>query len=126
MKSCETCLYSATHEKCDGCLGNQPFAYKNWTEGDGIARRRELENSGQRNIVIGGEAEVNVNWKPDEAYKELFRVAEACGYSINRRNWGFSSCQIEIGTPDGHFVVTWWDGKLYAIERVTTHILWHS
>ena len=131
-KSCESCLYAATHEQCDGCLGNPPagapFAYKHWTPGDGIARRRELEKSGQRNIVIGGvgEAEVNVNWTPDEAFQNLSKVAQACGYFVARsRQWNSLCHELEILTPAGHFRLTWHHGKFQHISRITIQTVWH-
>jgi len=131
-KSCETCLYAATHEQCDGCLGNppagQPFEYKHWTEGDGIARRRELEKTGQRNIVIGGagEAEVNVNWTPDQTLTHLVMVAEACGYCVTKgRHWEYFCHELEIVTGEGHFRLTWWHNQFRSIERITTRTVWH-
>lgn len=131
MKSCENCLFAATHEQCDGCLGNppsgQPFEYKHWTKGDGIARLRQLQKSGECNIVIGGqgEAEVNAKWTPAEAYQHLFRAAEACGYAITKGRWEFSVSEIELGLPHGHFRVIWWNEKLHAIEQIQTRTVWH-
>ncbi len=50
-KSCETCLYGLTHEKCDGCLGPTlatMFLYLNWIAGDAVARQDESQRSGTR------------------------------------------------------------------------------
>ncbi len=130
-KSCETCLYALTHEKCPGCLGNQPFQYLNWSAanlGEQLKRLRELQRSGERNIVIGGqgEAEVNAEWTPKESYEKLFHVAEACGYMITKGRWNFQTSEIELGLPHGHFRIIWWNDQLHAIEQIVTHTIWHS
>jgi len=131
-KSCETCLYALTHEKCSGCLGNptsgQSYAYHHWIAGDGVARLRQQQKSGERNIVIGsqGEAEVNVRWTPDEAYKNLFHAAEACGYAITKGRWEFSTSELELGLPHGHFRITWWNNQLHAIDQIIIRNHWHT
>lgn len=133
MKSCQTCLYALTHEKCDGCLGpvgTTPYLYQNWLAGDGVARQDELQRTGERSIVIGGqgEAEVNVKTPPGDVFKNLCRVAEQCGYSVRKGQWGrFSTTtkELEILMPHGHFRLIWWNDSLHAIERVITRTLWH-
>lgn len=108
-RSCNTCLYRATHEACDGCLSppgwkgvptvvgestigdkkepivQDSFAYANWKPGslgEAMERDHQLEVAGARNIVIGGsgEAEVNAKWTIKEATKQLHYVSECCGY----------------------------------------------
>jgi hypothetical protein len=124
-KCCETCIYCATHEKCEGCLHTEgrslsagdPFEFNNWVEELGIIRMWEHEISGQRNIVIGGmgEAEINTKWTPQEAAKHLHYVAEQCGYLAERLvNRGTNSTMV-IGTHEGNFRITWENGELVKI-----------
>ena len=81
IKSCGTCVFGATcgqpTRDRDDCLPG----YKHYKYGDPEIRFDELRNSGQVNIVIGGEGEheVNVNWSIDQAYKHLSSVCEDCG-----------------------------------------------
>jgi hypothetical protein len=86
------------------------------------------KKSGQCNIVIGGagEAEVNVNWTPDEAFQNLSKVAEACGYFVTRgRQWEFFCHELEIATPEGYFRLTWWRNQFRSIDKIVTRTVWH-
>lgn len=131
-KGCSTCLYLATREKCDGCLGPvgvSRFLYLNWTPGDGIARVRDFERRGLRNIVIGwqGEAEVNVNDSPAATRAHLVNVAEQCGYLIDcftsdQEHKAVLRCHLSHGTFDlvwaGHMMP---DGQTFQsthLERI--------
>jgi len=121
--TCQTCLYMATHEKCDGCLGNHglPYDYAYYERGDWWARVRQFECDGRRNIVIGGqgEAEVNVNWTTPEALKSLHHVACECGYLVSLRGNPLLDARVEIRvcTTEGHFRINYDGGKMVNIER---------
>jgi len=116
--TCETCVYMATHEKCDdngGCTWtkddyaamrngeNPPMRFQNWVEATGgpveqMERLHALQLKGDRNIVLGpGEAEVSTKDTPQETSKHLHYVAEQCGYM----------CGNLAGTKDGgtHLVI---------------------
>ena len=74
--SCQTCVYMATHEECDGCLGSgrppgEPFEYKHHKPGNWLRRVDDMERRGLRSVVIGGqgEAEVCMKQTPAEASK---------------------------------------------------------
>jgi len=123
--TCQTCLYMATHDKCDGCLhGGKPFPwpdeydYKNWTEGNWMARVMWFELEGKRNIVIGGqgEAEVNTKTSPGHAAKHLHYVAEQCGYMCGRLNRKDGELSLMITTTEGLFRIVWDADGLKAIE----------
>jgi len=127
-RSCEMCLYMATHEKCDGCLfpnnSDGTFPYTNYIPGNWLRRLDEFEKAGELNIVIGGqgEAEVNVKWTPKETTQHLHRVAEQCGYScgnlIHKEN-GLTT--LDIYTTEGLNVLTWdKDNKLLHIFSGTS------
>lgn len=91
-KSCMSCLYLVTHEKCDGCLSSEadyaqvrenmklrheqhsrglygqepedpPFRYLNYLKGNGPLRGYDWECNGIRNVVIGFLGEAEVNVK---------------------------------------------------------------
>ena len=129
--SCMNCLYALTYEKCggepeDSCLcppeywaarkrgENPPYAYRFWKEGDGFARRQELELLGEMNIVIGGqgEAEVNVKRSYEETLNELHRVACECGYLI-RGDGRTINCIL----PHGVFDLKYCEGQFFGIWK---------
>jgi len=133
-KSCDTCLYVATyvatHDQCKDCLGSveetrNGYLYKNWKEGDGIARIRQWEKEGKRNIVIGGmgEAEVNVKWTPEETLKRLYDVSEQCGYFTATGHWMDHLKEIYIST-DSKYKLTYYNGKLNQIDKIVTIRSW--
>lgn len=145
-KSCYTCLYRATHEKCDDCLtppgwkgephevgvwnkGNgetepiiqDTYAYANWAEGtlgESLERLHALEVSGARNIVIGGsgEAEVNSKWTVKEAHHRLCRVSKDCGYMTSSPRFDGERACIRIQGS--------WNGPrfLFWVSGVFDHI----
>jgi len=127
-KTCDTCLYLATHEECNNCLGtpaevrqnNEQFLYRNWKEGDGIERIKQWEREGRSNIVIGGsgEAEVNVKWTPEYTYESLCNVSEQCGYLTTKGNWLPHWKEIYVLT-EGKYRLTYWHDKLEQINRIT-------
>lgn len=130
-RTCQTCLYMATHEHCKGCLGPadvKEFLYTNWKPGNWLKRMNDFERTGKRNIVIGGqgEAEVNVKQTPAEASKNLHQVAKCCGYTVDslRCTASYTGLQLDIWTSAGWFRL-YWDttdknepGKLHHIDRL--------
>ena len=133
IKGCGTCLYCCTHEQCDNpeCLGScaevesngGSYLYKNYIEGDGIARRKEFEKLGKRNIVIGGqgEAECNTLWTFKETVKSLINVSQQCGYYV------FSDDDhhtIDIYTHEGHFRLKFAFDRLDSIDKVIEVHVW--
>lgn len=151
-RSCCTCLYRATHEKCEGCLhpegwvgervvifsgpnGENPtygksYAYANWKEsslGEALERQHQLEVSGEWNIVIGGsgEAEVNALWSPREAYEHLYKVSCACGYYTKSPTFYGDEARIWIaGSWNGPRILVWKSGVLERIEKENGVCTW--
>lgn len=135
MKTCETCIYRATHEKCDGCLtapAGQPYPYRNWVEstlGEALERLHAMEVSGERNIVIGGmgEAEVNAKWTVREAYKQLCHVSECCGYYTESPIHEGDETRIRISGgdwPGGPRILVWKSGAFESIRRESGRATW--
>jgi len=133
---CETCLYLATHEKCDkpdclhtpedyrtsrtnGCM--PPPRFLNWKESNPVeqmSRLHAMQVSGKRSIVIGGsgEAEVNAKQTPAECSKQLHYVAEQCGYFAgNLKQNPDGSAEIIISTEGTYKIIWGADGKLSKI-----------
>ena len=122
-KSCQTCLYMATHEKiCDGCLWTKddyklqgkdrpPMRYMHYKEGNWMDRVIQAEIDGKQNIVIGGqgEAEVNTKWTPQETSKHLHYVSEQCGYVTGSLHVFDDDTKIslKIYTTEGQFRLVW-------------------
>jgi hypothetical protein len=132
---CRTCLYCATHEKCDGCLSTKedfaeyrrimdenrarpitewvkaplPSRYLHWEEGNWMDRMIQFEIEGKLNIVIGGqgEAEVNTKWTPEHTAEHLHDVAEQCGYLCGRLRRGADDDRLQISTAEGTFELVW-------------------
>ena len=128
-KTCTTCLYLGTHEKCQGCLGmGQPFEYANYVEGDGIERVRQFEKEGKRDIVIGymDEAEVNANDEPTDRFTNLLSVAEQCGYFVSRGTWTNEVKEIKVCLPHGIFVVVYLNNKLNHIKTEKGLKIWKA
>jgi len=127
---CETCRHMATRAKCDDCghgpeddILHDPFRYLNHEPGNWRMDLARQHISGEESLVIGwqGEAEVNVNDTPDEAYKELCRVSEQCGYMTSRPARRGKMITIDIYTTEGLFRLKWTDGKLSHIVRMNPH-----
>ena len=90
---CTTCLHTGQglHDKCTKCLQEKEgggFAYSEYEHGDASAKIVKLEREGTRNIVIGGEGEMEVNsqWSYEEAYKKLFACGEEVGGMVYRES----------------------------------------
>lgn len=129
-KGCMNCLYCGTHEKCgtgtSDCLGNTKdvednrgeYLYRNWEAGNGLARLREFETEGKRNIVIGGmgEAEVNTKWTPEETFEKLCYVSECCGYLTQKGKWTPKHKEIIIYT-DRTWKITYIDDVYIGIGK---------
>lgn len=146
VKTCKTCVHMATHERCDGCLhtdddwkayhakhtarmesgerGDWPqmdYRYLNYEEGNWLKRVEEFENSGRRNIVIGGqgEAEVNTQWTPEETFKHLCYVAGECGYLCRRaKDANSDRLEVRVYLPHGAFAVVYCGDTMSHIERM--------
>jgi len=127
-KSCDTCLYMATHENCDGCLdipeaeqkpykpGEWPeYPYTNYVEGNWMKRVMQFELDGRHSIVIGGQGEAEVNTKrtPQETLNNLRNVAEQCGYMVSGleqiMDFEDNCCGwfLGIATSNGIFRLIW-------------------
>lgn len=127
LPSCRRCLYALTgpRERCDDCLKTQDgliLPYKHFVEGDPGARLLELQRKGERNIVIGGEGEHEVNalWGIGQAYKHLANICEVCGGLVVKEGL----TQLLLMKPYGpSFVLVWMHGKLYRISE-RRHIPW--
>jgi len=139
-KSCETCLYMATHENCDGCLHEKndykdfneaggwklpPYRYANYQEGNWMKRIMHFELNGLRNIVIGGqgEAEVNTKWTPEKTSKHLHYVSKQCGYitgtlQIFGKKTAETTKTLKISTPEGNYMLIWLNDKLNRIAQL--------
>lgn len=139
LRDCVTCRSMATHEDCDkdgGCLSTSedyaqyratgvmpPMRYRHWIESspqEQMGRLHALQLSGARNIVLGpGEAEVNVKWTPEEASKELHRVAEQCGYMVGRLtpDNGDGKQSLTVYKDFGPFIIEWEAGRLVRITQ---------
>jgi len=121
-KCCNTCLYRATHEKCDGCLRSEAdlalirngedapdeFRFLNYVEGNWMARLMQAELAGRRNIVVGGqgEAEVNAKRTPEETATQLHYVSRECGYMCGNLRISGLSAKIKIHT-DKAYEIEW-------------------
>lgn len=122
-KECRTCLYMATHEKCNGCLetpkdfvykGDRkfpPYTYHHYKEGNWMDRIIQAEIEGKQNIVIGGqgEAEVNTKWTPQKTSEHLHYVSEQCGYCTGHLSQMESMQRItlRIFTTESEFLIIW-------------------
>lgn len=148
---CQTCLYMATHEKCDGCLRTEedykamkfdsktpdpPYRYLHYKEGNWMDRRIQQEIDGTVNIVIGGqgEAEVNTKWTPEKTSKHLHYVSEQCGYFTGRLTYNNHGDKkgstiatglvfLRICTTEGEFRLEWSEGQLICIEPIGENLL---
>lgn len=135
-RDCMTCLYIATHEKCDGCLNTSadyekyrtcgvmpPNRYQNWVESDPLTQMKrfhEMQVSGARNIVLGsGEAEVNANDTPQKTSENLHYVAEECGYGVDNltHDRGDGKRSLTVWKDFGPFRIEWEHGRLVRILR---------
>jgi len=133
-KSCETCLYMATHEKCDDCLHSKedwknyhwgksrempPFRYLHYKEGNWMKRIYQFEIDGKRNIVIGGQGEAEVNTKntPKHTAKHLHYVAGQCGYMVGNLTKKNGIATLRVNTSEGNFRLVWENDQLQRVER---------
>ncbi len=123
QKECRTCLYMATHEKCNGCLETPkdfvykgdgkfpPYTYHHYKEGNWMDRVIQAEIDGKQNIVIGGqgEAEVNTKWTPQKTSDHLHYVSEQCGYVTGHLHFNKDDTKIglKIYTSEGQFRLVW-------------------
>jgi len=128
--NCRTCInVVADKSKCKGCLGKSTkiqnpdgsttyqYEYNNYTEGDPVAKLIELQRSGKRNIVLGGEGEheVNVNWSYE---KTLAKLIDRCE-DVGGLTWREGTDTIIIDKPfyGGAFHLQFQDGKLRRILK---------
>jgi hypothetical protein len=122
MKSCTMCLFAGTNNHCEGCLGkSKVFEYNNYQKGNFKARLLWLEITGQKNFVIGGtgEAEVNVNQEPTQSLKELYEISMACGYMTHSLKPSKQGNVVAfITTPEGVFKLFWNKEKLIQINSL--------
>lgn len=126
-KGCTTCIKTA-RRGCNSskCLTDREdgkgYEYNEYEEGDPVAEILKMERAGDRNIVIGGagEAEINIKWSIEEAYKRLCDVSEQCGYITTRP----SNYRLEISTHEGLFSLEWMNDKFYRIQQIRCITVW--
>lgn len=117
-RGCQTCRHMATHRACghpgkpDYCLtskGMEEETYRNWVPGNWLRDLQKAEINGERNIVIGGqgEAEVDTKQTPQQASKHLHYVAEQCGYYVGRLCESDGVIKLQITTSEGVFSILW-------------------
>jgi len=134
MKTCMTCLYSFTHEKCDGCLHTPedyetyrtigrmaPFRYLYHVESDPLAimcRLHALQLLGHRPITLGpGEADIYATSTPEATSKHLHYVAKQCGYCCHMlRMDAFGDVTLRLCKDGGPFTMRWRDNQLISVE----------
>jgi len=83
---------------------------------DDVAELIRAQRTGEKNIVLGGEGEheVNVSWTIDEAQAALSKVCEDCGGLCWREN----PTTIIVDKPYGAaFLIVYEDGKLRRIFK---------
>ena len=92
---CRTCTYGYTcsqprqpdgepaPERVD-CITATDWTYKHYEFGDPIQRQRDLQFSGQINIVLHGEHEVNCKWNYDKTFEHLVETCENVGFMTYR------------------------------------------
>lgn len=126
------CLDLFTHEGCVGCLDIDPkdadkyrlgqYPYRNFKAGDAYRHRLEAERRGERNIVIGGqgEHEINALWTINEAYKHLSHVSEECGGLTSKD----SGILLTVCKETGEHRIEYMHGKLYRITRLAHREEW--
>jgi hypothetical protein len=120
----------ATHENCKDCLGSceevknnqDKYLYKNHEEGTNIqafARLKYLEMNGERDIVIGGigEAEINVLRTPEESFKTLCNISER-GYFTHKGRWD-EKCKEIICITEAKYLISYVNNKFVSINKVT-------
>ena len=80
----------------------------------------------ERNIVIGGmgEAEINPAWTPEEALESLCNVSEQCGYMTSKREWYPHHKIIEHTNENGRFYITYWHDVMETIDKVSYKRYW--
>jgi len=116
---CRKCINGLIRKNCEGCLTPEledgRFAYRNYKEGNPVVELIKMQRSGDRNIVLGGEGEheVNVNWSIEKAQAELSYVCEQCGGLCWREN----PTTIIVDTYHGAFHLVYEDGKLRRIFK---------
>ena len=126
---CKMCVHMATHGNCDGCLGPigaDPYEFNNFKPGNWLRALQAAEASGERNIVIGGqgEAEVNALWDVDKTYEHLCYVSEQCGYYTESPHnaedeTGLRRTRMKINTSEGCFELRWKCGGAFeGIDRL--------
>lgn len=123
-RDCKGCkyLYVCRYDRSHECLDREP-RFSLFEEGNPDEYRKELEKSGEVNIVIGreGEHEINAKWSIEEAYDKLAYVCECCGGLVTHVN----SFMLELQKPyDGLWWIEYMDGELYRIRRVITKDWW--
>ncbi len=123
---CRECVSIFTKEGCEGCLDIDPkdagayklgqYPYRNFKAGDGYRARLEVERRGDRNIVIGGqgEHEINALWSINEAYEKLAHVSEECGGLTTKD----SLILLTVCKETGEHRIEYMHDKLYRITRI--------
>ena len=130
MKGCITCLNAlAIRDNCEGCLGVSRelvtpegtrmimWEYNNYKEGNPVAELIKQQRSGERNIVLGGEGEheVNVKWGIKQATKKLSYTCEMVGGLC----WREDDNTIIVDTYHGAFHLVYEEDKLRRIFKRT-------
>lgn len=132
-RTCETCIYASTHAKCHGREGHPDclcdpedyaakprpaYRYRHWTPGNWLREEHRAQLAGEKNIVIGGsgEAEIDATKTPQETAKHLHYVAGQCGYSFGPLTKVGDETHIQGFVSSGVFMIVWKGGQLERIE----------
>lgn len=125
--NCNTCNNAlADRSMCPECLGKgreirnpdgtitYQWDYKYYNKGNPIAELIRLQRSGEKNIVLGGEGEheVNMNWTISEATARLSATCEAVGGLSWREGQ-----TIIVDTDHGAFHLVYEEEKLRKIFK---------
>lgn len=135
-RSCQTCLWQRTREKCEGCLrteadlqalregrGNElpeEFRYLHWTPGNWLRHWHAAQVAGKSCIVVGGqgEADVYATNPPSHTSERLNYVAGEVGYVACGLRTKGSESRKQIYTSEGRFELVWRDDQLERIDRI--------
>jgi len=119
MPDCRKCINGLVRKNCEGCLTPEledgRFAYRNYKKGNPVVELIKMQRSGEKNIVLGGEGEheVNVKWTFGDALQALSETCEAVGGLCWREN----PTTIIVDTYHGAFHLVYEDDKLRRIFK---------
>jgi hypothetical protein len=115
-RSCLTCRHGVTKRMCDGCLvtkddlwltkktgKNTPFRYAHWEKGDWREDALEAYRTGERDIPLRGEADVDATDSLGVTLKRLLRVGCECGFLAKQT----AENEITVYHQEGTFLLVY-------------------